>query len=198
MLIYLQLFYTFFQIGLFGFGGGYGMLSLIQREVVFNHGWMTSSDFTDIVAISQMTPGPIGINSATYAGYTALQNTGANEFLCILGSITATFSVVLPSLILMLAISRYFMKYANHPNVRSVFNGLRPAVVGLLAAATLMLMNAENFGNPFPTFGGDCKDTFQFGVSCALFLITFAVTKFFKFSPIKMIVIAGVIGGILL
>lgn len=174
------------------------MLSLIQREVVFNHNWMTSSDFTDIVAISQMTPGPIGINSATYAGYTALQNTGASEWMCVLGSCVATFSVVLPSLILMLLISAFFMKYANHSKVRSVFDALRPVVVGLLLSATLMLMNAENFGNPFTKFGGSHEDTFHFGISCALFLATFVATKFFKISPIKMIVAAAVVGGVLL
>ena len=90
-MIFFRLFYTFFQIGLFGFGGGYGMLSLIQCEVVYHHHWMSAADFTDIVAISQMTPGPIGINSATYAGYTALQNSGAEPWVCVLGSCVATF-----------------------------------------------------------------------------------------------------------
>jgi len=174
------------------------MLSLIQREVVFNHHWMTTSDFTDIVAISQMTPGPVGINSATYAGYTALHNTGASELVCVLGSCVATFSVVLPSLILMLLISRFFMKYADHPRVRSVFDGLRPAVVGMLLAATLMLMNAENFGNPFGRFGGNADDAFHFGVSVALFVATFVCTKFFKVGPIKMIVVAAIVGGVIL
>jgi len=209
-MIFLQLFITFFKIGLFGFGGGYGMLSLIQREVVVNHPWMSSADFTDIVAISQMTPGPVGINSATYAGYTALHNQGASEWICVLGSCTATFSLVLPSLILMLLISRFFMKYANHPKVRAVFEGLRPAVVGLLAAATLMLMNAENFGNPFTEiwghdFGGTPADTKQFTVGVALFALTFALTKGFtihsrkiKIGPIKMIVLAAIAGIILL
>lgn len=209
-MIFLQLFITFFQIGLFGFGGGYGMLSLIQREVVFNHNWMTSADFIDIVAISQMTPGPIGINSATYAGFTALQNTGAEPWLCVLGSCVATFSVVLPSLILMLLISRFFMKHMNHPAVQSVFKGLRPTVVGLLLAATLMLMTAENFGNPFTELfgkpmGGDPNDTFHFAVSISLFVLTFILTKGFtvgpfkiKISPIKMIVVAAAIGCVLL
>ena len=103
-MIFISLFVTFFQIGLFGFGGGYGMISLIQHEVVINHHWMTSGDFTDIVAISQMTPGPVGINTATYAGYTALQNAHASPFLCVLGSMTATFALVFPTTILMLLI----------------------------------------------------------------------------------------------
>lgn len=197
-MIFLQLFMTFFKIGLFGFGGGYGMLSLIQQEVVVNHPWMSSADFTDIVAISQMTPGPVGINSATYAGYTALQNTGADPWMCVLGSSVATFSLVLPSLILMLLISRYFMKYANHRAVRSVFDGLRPVVVGLLLAATLMLCNRENFGSPAPTR--------EFVTGIALFVVTFALTKGIplgsgpkgprkiKIGPIKMIIIAALVG----
>lgn len=213
-MIFLQLFITFFKIGLFGFGGGYGMLSLIQQDVVVNHPWMSSSDFTDIVAISQMTPGPIGINTATYAGYTALQNMGESPWMCVLGSVTATFSLVLPSLILMLLISRFFMKYADHPKVRAVFDGLRPVVVGLLLAATLLLMNAENFGNPFVELlgrpmGGNPNDTFHFAVSIALFVVTFIFTKGFsigsgnsarkiKIGPIKMIVIAAIIGAVIL
>lgn len=186
-MLYLSLFITFFKIGLFGFGGGYGMLSLIQREVVFHHGWMTSGEFTDIVAISQMTPGPVGINTATYAGYTALQNTGAGIPLCVLGSCLATFALVLPSLILMLFISRYFMKYKDHPSVRHVFDGLRPAVVGLLAAATLMLMTRENFGS----FSED-KAGFLFSVS--LFTLTFVCVKFLKVGPIKMIGVCAALG----
>ena len=102
------------------------MLSLIQGEVVTRYGWLTSQQFTDIVAVSQMTPGPIGINSATYVGYST---TGS-----VWGSVVATFAVVLPSFILMLTISKFFLKYQHHPLVESVFKGLRPAVIGLLAA----------------------------------------------------------------
>ena len=108
-MIYIQLFYTFFKIGLFGFGGGYAMLSMIQGEVVTRYEWLSSQEFTDIVAISQTTPGPIGINAATYVGFTA---TGS-----IWGSIIATFAVILPSFILMLTISKFFLKYQKHPVV---------------------------------------------------------------------------------
>ena len=142
-LLFLNLFYSFFKIGLFGFGGGYAMISLIQGEVVNRHHWLTSGQFTDIVAISQMTPGPIGINSATYVGYTSLVNAGYGHGWGVLGSVTATFAVVLPSFILMLIISKFLMKYKNHPIVESVFMGLRPAVVGLLAAAALLLLTEE-------------------------------------------------------
>lgn len=95
-MIFLQLFYTFFKIGLFSFGGGYGMLSVIQGEVVTKHAWLTHTEFTDIVAISQMTPGPIGINSATYVGFTAVSNAGYSEGWAILGSLLASMSVMLP------------------------------------------------------------------------------------------------------
>ena len=110
VLLLLKLFYTFFKIGLFGFGGGYAMISMIQGEVVTRYEWLSSSDFTDIIAISQMTPGPIGINSATYVGYTAMVNAGYSHAAGILGSTVATFSVVLPSFILMIFISRFFIR----------------------------------------------------------------------------------------
>lgn len=145
-MIFLQLFYTFFKIGLFGFGGGYAMISMIQGEVVTRHEWLSSIEFTDIIAISQMTPGPIGINSATYVGYSAVVNAGYSHAIGILGSTVATVSVVLPSFILMVLISKFFLKYQKHPIIASVFKGLRPGVVGLLAAAALVLMNGENFG----------------------------------------------------
>lgn len=190
-MIYLYLFITFFQIGLFGFGGGYGMLSLIQGEVVHNHGWLTTGEFTDIVAISQMTPGPIGINSATYCGYTAVHNAGYGYWMSILGSVTATFALVLPSLILMILISRLFMKYMNTPTVQSVFSGLRPAVVGLLGAATLLLMTPENFSAP-------SVNPWQFWISCFLFVATMVGTWHFKINLIRMICYSGFAGLILL
>ncbi|MDR0961270.1 MAG: chromate transporter [Mediterranea sp.] len=178
-MIFLQLFYTFFKIGLFGFGGGYAMLSMIQGEVVTRHGWLTTQEFTDIVAVSQMTPGPIGINSATYVGFAA---TGS-----VWGSVIATFAVVLPSFILMLAISRFFLKYHTHPIVESVFKGLRPAVVGLLAAAALVLMNTANFGSP-------TDDTRTFLISCGIFAAAFVATRRFKVNPILVIVLCGLLG----
>lgn len=116
-MIFLYLFYTFCKIGLFGFGGGYAMLSMIQGEVVTRYNWISASEFTDIIAISQMTPGPIGINSATYVGYTAVLNAGYNESWAIFGSCIATFAVVFPSFILMVIISRFFLKYQKHPVV---------------------------------------------------------------------------------
>lgn len=178
-MLYLQLFYTFFKIGLFGFGGGYAMLSMIQGEVVTHYGWVSSQEFTDIVAISQMTPGPIGINAATYIGFTS---TGS-----VWGSIVATFAVVLPSFILMLTISKFFLKYQKHPVVEAIFSGLRPAVVGLLASAALVLMNVENFGSPI-------TDTYSFILSLIIFLVAFIGTKKYKINPILMIIACGIAG----
>ena len=106
-MIFLQLFWVFFIIGLFTFGGGYAMLSLIQTQVVTAHSWLTESAFTDIVAISQMTPGPVGINCATYVGYEVVREAGASHLIAILGSFTATLAVVLPSFIIVLTIVRF-------------------------------------------------------------------------------------------
>jgi chromate transporter len=190
-MIFLDLFITFFKIGLFGFGGGYGMLSLIQHETVERAHWLSTADFTDIVAISQMTPGPIGINSATYCGYTAIHNAGYGEAMAVLGSATATLALVLPSFILMILISRMFLKYMNSGPVKSVFAGLRPAVVGLLAAATLLLCNDENFSTP-------TSSPWQFGISCALFAATAFGTGYLHINPIRMICYSAFAGLLLL
>ena len=144
-MIFFELFSTFFIIGMFTIGGGYAMLSLIQNEVVTVHGWIDDITFTDIVAISQMTPGPIGINSATYVGYEVLANTGASEILCILGSFTATSAVVLPSFIIVLAICKVYDKWRNHPIFHGVMSGLKPAVIGLIGTAVLSVTTPENF-----------------------------------------------------
>lgn len=189
MMLFLELFYTFFKIGLFSFGGGYGMLSVIQGEVVSRHGWLSAAEFTDIVAVSQMTPGPIGINSATYVGYTAVLNSGSPEWLAVMGSVVASLAVMLPSVILMLVVSRFFMKHSKNRNVEAVFKALRPIVVGLIASAALLLMTKENFGSPAET-------PLQFGVSVTLFVAAFVAMKFFKVSPILILLLAGAFGGV--
>lgn len=190
-MIFLYLFITFFEIGLFGFGGGYGMLSLIQHETVEHWHWLSSAEFTDIVAISQITPGPIGINSATYCGYTAIKNAGFSMPMAILGSATSTFALVLPSLILMIVISKMFIKYMQTRTVQSIFAGLRPAVVGLLAAATLLLCTRENFSMP-------TENPWQFWISVFLFIAAFIGVKVVKINPIRMICYCGIAGLLLL
>ena len=189
MSILFELFYTFLKVGLFSFGGGYGMLSVIQGEVVTRHAWLTSAEFTDIVAISQMTPGPIGINSATYVGYTAAMNATGSPAVAVAGSLLASLAVMLPSFVIMLTISRYFMKYSKSNSVEAVFRALRPAVVGLIASAALLLMTVENFGSP-------TESTMQFVVSVLLFVGAFVATYRFKVSPIVIVIVCGAIGGL--
>ena len=141
-MLYLALFISFFKIGLFGFGGGLAILSLIQMEVE-SHGWMTQQEFVDIVAVSQVTPGPIGINCATYVGYTTAG---------IWGSVLATFAIVLPSLIIMLSICKAYFWLKNHfqgnPYYEQTLRMLRFTVIGLVASAALLLIKPTNFIDP--------------------------------------------------
>ena len=158
-MIYWQLILVYLKIGMFGFGGGYAMLSLIQYEVVDHYHWLTLQQFTDVVAISQMTPGPIGINSATYVGYTVTQS--------IWGAIAATVAVCLPSFILVLLISYFFVKCRDNKYIKAAMSGL---------------MNKENFI--------DYK-------SILIFAGAFGVTWKWNMHPILLIILAGVAGYIL-
>lgn len=170
-MIYLQLFYTFFIIGVFTFGGGYAMLSLIQNEVVVNHAWVTAQEFTDMVAISQMTPGPIGINSATYVGYAVSGN--------IFGSIVATFAVCLPSFIIILAICRIYAKFKESNIFASLMKTLRPVVIGMIGAAAGILITKDNFID---------------WTSWVLFAGAFVASQWLKMNPITVIILSGAIG----
>ncbi len=189
-MIFIELFIVFIQIGIFGFGGGYSMVSLIQGQVVTKYHWMTMREFTDVIAISQMTPGPIGINCATYCGYTAVHNAGMSGLMAILGSAMATFALVLPSLVLMILISKMLYKYMNTSTVQSIFIGLRPCIVGLVAAAALLMISPENFSTP--------KNPWHFYISIALFLATFIGVKVVKINPIRMILYSAFAGLLLL
>ena len=173
-MIYLQLFYTFFIIGLFTFGGGYAMLSLIQNEVVVNHAWVTAQQFTDMVAISQMTPGPIGINSATYVGYAVTGN--------IFGSIVATFAVTLPSFIIILSICRIYARFKESNIFASLMKTLRPVVIGMIGAAAGILVTKDNFID---------------WTSWIIFAGAFIASQWLKINPILVIILAGVTGYII-
>lgn len=188
-MIFLKLFLVFSKIGIVNFGGGYAMLSLIQDEVVRKQGWVSSSEFTDMVAVSQMTPGPLGINIATYVGYTSVINEGYPPLLAILGSLLATLSVLWLPFILMIVISRYLLRHKDSPVVRSIFSGLRPTIVGLVAAAALVLMNAENFGAPREAL-------VQFVASITLFALAFVASYRFKTNPLLLLALAGGFGMI--
>jgi len=173
-MIYLKLFYTFFKIGLFNFGGGYAMISFLQNEVVFKRAWLTTSQFTDIVAVSQVTPGPVGINMATYTGYTAAGD--------IFGAAVATFAVCLPSFLLLILLGSFLLKHQHAPRMQRIFAVLRPAVVGLIAAAALVLCNSENFI--------DYKSILFFAVA---FLLVFLR----KLGPVGVLLISAC-GGLLI
>lgn len=170
MMTYLILFWSFLKIGIFGFGGGYAILALIENEVVDTHAWMTTAEFTDIVAISQATPGPIAINCATYVGYSATDS--------ILGSAIATFAVCLPSLILASLAARFIYKFRDNKYVDAAFKGLRPAVVGLILAAGLTLINHDNFTDY---------------ISIIIFAVV-AVCSYFKVNPIFLLMLSGIAG----
>lgn len=171
-MILLQLFATFFKIGLFSFGGGYAMLSMMQQEVVGVNEWVTVSEFVDMVAISQITPGPIAINMSTYVGY---------KLAGVVGSIFATLGCVAPSIIIMLIITRFFFKFQNNKYVESAFLGLRPATIGLVAAAAILVAKGAFI---------DIKSLLIFGVA---FLLSYK----YKMDPILMTIGSGIIGLLL-
>ncbi len=178
-MIFLELFYVFFVIGAFTFGGGYAMLSLIQNKVVVQHEWITNQEFSDIVAISQMTPGPIGINSATYIGYSVVKNSGQPEFLCVIGSFLATLAVILPSFLLVLWIALMFNKFRSNTWVSSALQSIKPVIIGMFGASALIMITPSNFID---------------WSSWALCIGAFILLKFFKLSPIFIIIIGGFIG----
>lgn len=181
-MIFLELFYTFFIIGAFTFGGGYAMLSLIQNQVVTVHQWLTPEEFTDIVAISQMSPGPIGINSATYIGYSIPHAMGYSPFISVLGSVTATLAVVLPSYILVLWICILFEKFKTNRYFASILNIMRPVTIGMIAAAAIVLITPYNFIDHW---------------SWLLFGAAFLALLFFRTNPIYIIIGAGAAGFLL-
>jgi chromate transporter len=185
-MIFFQLFYTFLLIGAFTFGGGYSMIALIQNEVVVRHGWMTSAEFTDLLAVSQMTPGPVGINTATYAGYTAVINAGYPAWAAVCGSLLASFAVIVIPVAMVLLISGWLLRHTDDHRVASVMRGVRLAVVGLIAAAALGLVGTESFGSV-----GLNK---QFIVSVLIFAAVFILSWRYKKSPILLIVASGLVG----
>lgn len=194
--IYWQLVWAYIKIGIFGFGGGYAMLSLVEKEVV-TPGWISETMFTDIVAISQMTPGPIGINSATYIGYVApgsLNPEFASPIWGIIGSVLATLAVVVPSFILVLNASHFIRKHNESGVIKAIFSGLRPVVVGLIASAAIMLMNAANF-NPH---GATWQLITNIIICVAAFCLVFFPIPFkgkrIKLHPIFVIIMAGTAG----
>ena len=192
-MLYLQLFISFLKIGLFGFGGGLAILSLIQHEVE-SHGWMTQEQFVDIVAVSQVTPGPIGINCATYVGYTATNN--------VWGSLLATTAIIIPSLVIMLLICKaYFYisaRFQHNIYFTRTMHTLRLSVLGLIGAAALALMTPVSFI--------DWRSWLIFAVACTLTILPMFIKKSTNSlksalniisHPILLIILAGMAGYII-
>lgn len=185
-MIFLQLFYTFLIIGAFTFGGGYSMIALIQGEVVGHWGWMTAEEFTDLLAVSQMTPGPVGINTATYAGYTAVVNAGYPQWAGVCGSLLASFAVIIIPVALVMLVGGWLLKHKDEPRMAVVMKVIRLAVVGLVAAAALGLMGVESFG-----VAGLNK---RFVVSVLIFAAAFVALWRYKVSPVYIILASGIVG----
>ena len=195
-LLFIQLFAVFFVIGLFTFGGGYAMLSLIQTQVVATHGWLSEAGFANIVAISQMTPGPIGINCATYTGYEVVAGTGAGHAMGILGSLTATVGIVLPSFIIVLLLVRFYQRFHHNTLFEGVMSGLRPAVIGLIGAAAIILVIRVSWAGFTPRLE-IIEENFIDWRSWLLFGLALVASFSFKPSPILVIVAGGVCGLLL-
>lgn len=183
-MIYLHLIWSYLKIGLFGFGGGYAMLALIENEIVGN-GWITEQMFTDIVAVSQMTPGPIGINSATYIGYVAPMNAGfASPLWGVLGSIICTLTVVVPAFFLVIYTEHLIHRHRDSAAVKGMLAGLKLVVPGLIASAAILLMNASNFGTA----------TYDVLWSIGICAAAFVSVYFIRLHPILVICCAAGVG----
>ena len=175
-MMYLQLFWAYLKIGIFGFGGGYAMLSMIQFEVVDHYGWMTVEEFADMVALSQMTPGPVSINIATFTGYSVAG---------IWGSLIATFSLVLPSLILLMIVLKFLFKNKENNIIKSTLSSMKPVIAGLIFVAALQMMNSQNFGD---------AGLHGSNISVIICALSFAAVFWAKINPILLILASGVVG----
>ena len=180
MSIFLELFITFFKIGLFTFGGGYAMLPLIQKEVL-NHGWMEIEEIINFIAVSESTPGPFAINCATYVG----METGG-----VLGAICATLGVVLPSFIVILCVARFYKKFKESKIVSDLMTGLRPAVIGLIGSALVSMILTVFLPNGFD-FGSIVISDLLVSLGIA---VVMTVLVFKKVHPIIIIVLSAVVG----
>lgn len=179
-MVYIILFLTFFKIGAFTFGGGYAMLPLIEEEVIRN-GWMDMEELIDFIAISESTPGPFAINISTYVG---------SEVAGVLGAVFATLGVILPSFIIILIVARFYIKFKKNYIVAGAMMGLKPAVVGLIGAAVVSIINSVFFPN-----GVYSKLFIEYSFLCsATIFIIVLVLALKKANPILLIVISAVLG----
>lgn len=196
-MIYLDLLFTFFRIGLFSFGGGYAMIPLMKAEIE-RHGWLSLEEFADLVAISQMTPGPIGINAATFIG---TRTAGLS------GAAVATFGVVLPSFVIILIIARLLDAFRSNRSVDAVIRGIRPATIGLIGTAVLFFAEVSVFRGRIGLssigeriFGrGNIALDFSISPGGALiFAVVLLLVKRFHLHPIPAVILSGAAGILLM
>ena len=180
-MIYLQLFLSFLQIGLFSFGGGYAAMPLIQGQVVSTHGWLSMSEFTDLITISQMTPGPIAINSATFVGI---------KIAGLPGALVATIGCILPSCILVTLIAGLYLKYQNVNALQSVLNSLRPAVVAMIASAGISILVTAFWGSETHAVLAETNWTLVI-----IFAVCILLLRKFKINPIWVMLLAGIMNA---
>lgn len=180
-MIYLQLFLSFLQIGLFSFGGGYAAMPLIQSQVVTAHGWLSMSEFTDLITISQMTPGPIAINSATFVGI---------KIAGLPGALVATIGCILPSCILVTLIAGLYLKYQNVNALQSVLNSLRPAVVAMIASAGISILVTAFWGSEAHAALTETNWTLVI-----IFAVCILLLRKFKMNPVWVMLLAGIMNA---
>ena len=178
-MIYLELFWSFLQIGLFSFGGGYAAMPLIQGQVVTDHGWLSMTEFTDLITISQMTPGPIAINSATFVGV---------KIAGIPGALVATIGCILPSCIIVTLVAKLYLKYRNMAVLQGILNSLRPAVVAMIASAGISILITAFWGNEAAVILSQTN-----WVMVLIFAGCIVLLQKFRMNPIWVMILAGVV-----
>lgn len=181
-MIYLQLFLSFLQIGAFSFGGGYAAMPLIQNQVVQLHPWLSQSEFTDLITISQMTPGPIAVNSATFVG---------TRIAGVPGALAATIGCVLPSCILVTILAKIYLKYRNLSLLQDILKSLRPAVIAMIAAAGVSILVTAFWGNDISPLHLDTILSSTNIRAVGIFLVSLILLAKFKMDPIHVMLLSG-------
>lgn len=181
-MIYLQLFLSFLQIGAFSFGGGYAAMPLIQNQVVQLHPWLSQSEFTDLITISQMTPGPIAVNSATFVG---------TRIAGVPGALAATIGCVLPSCILVTILAKIYLKYRNLSLLQGILKSLRPAVIAMIAAAGVSILVTAFWGNDISSLHLDAILSSTNIRAVGIFLLSLILLAKFKMDPIHVMLLSG-------
>ena len=181
-MIYLQLFLSFLQIGAFSFGGGYAAMPLIQNQVVQLHPWLSQSEFTDLITISQMTPGPIAVNSATFVG---------TRIAGVPGALAATIGCVLPSCILVTILAKIYLKYRNFSLLQDILKSLRPAVIAMIAAAGVSILVTAFWGNDISSLHLDTILSSTNIRAVGIFLVSLILLAKFKMDPIHVMLLSG-------